>query len=100
MKVAFSDERKVVLAREVTKRFEEFIRGTIDEVLEWLNHERYPWRICHHIVEGNETIDDEENPWNNWTLKDDVESVMANERRYPVKKQSRNSHLLEKYLNG
>lgn len=31
----FGEERKVVLAREVTKRYEEFIRGTAKEVLNW-----------------------------------------------------------------
>lgn len=29
------DERKVVLARELTKRYEEFIRGTIGEIVLW-----------------------------------------------------------------
>lgn len=31
----FGPERQVVLARELTKRYEEFIRGTAEEVLEW-----------------------------------------------------------------
>lgn len=84
MKDAFSDERKIVLAREVTKRFEEFIRGTIGEVLEWLNHEKIRGEFV-IIVEGNETVDDEESPWDNWTLKEHVESVMAN-KALPSKK--------------
>ncbi|MCM6833684.1 16S rRNA (cytidine(1402)-2'-O)-methyltransferase [Leuconostoc mesenteroides] len=29
------DERRIVLARELTKRYEEFIRGTIDELVSW-----------------------------------------------------------------
>ncbi|MGB3100632.1 MAG: 16S rRNA (cytidine(1402)-2'-O)-methyltransferase, partial [Psychrobacillus psychrotolerans] len=28
--------RKIVLARELTKKFEEFLRGTIDEAVEWV----------------------------------------------------------------
>lgn len=31
----FGPDRQVVLARELTKRYEEFIRGTAEEVLEW-----------------------------------------------------------------
>lgn len=30
-------ERKVVLARELTKRYEEFLRGTLQDALEWAN---------------------------------------------------------------
>ena len=29
--------RKVVLCRELTKKFEEFIRGNLEEVMEWAN---------------------------------------------------------------
>ncbi len=29
------DDRRVVLARELTKRYEEFLRGTTQELVEW-----------------------------------------------------------------
>lgn len=35
MVTVFGAERAVVLARELTKRYEEFIRGTLAEVLQW-----------------------------------------------------------------
>ena len=39
-KEVFGEQTKIVLARELTKKFEEFIRGTIKEVLEqMLNRE-------------------------------------------------------------
>ena len=28
--------RQIVLARELTKKFEEFLRGTIDEAVSWV----------------------------------------------------------------
>lgn len=35
MAEVFGDQRRVVLARELTKRYEEFTRGTLAEVLSW-----------------------------------------------------------------
>lgn len=44
--------RTVGLARELTKRFEEYIRGTVDEVNEWLATRGVKGECC-IIVEGN-----------------------------------------------
>ncbi|GEK92024.1 16S rRNA (cytidine(1402)-2'-O)-methyltransferase [Alkalibacterium kapii] len=77
MKEVFGEKRQIVLAREVTKRFEEFIRGTIKEVLEWLNNEKIRGEFV-VIVEGNENSETEEKAWANWTLKEHVEFVMEN----------------------
>lgn len=79
MEDVFGSERKVVLAREVTKRFEEFIRGTIEEVIEWLSNENIRGEFV-LIVEGNEDADtDEDKIWENWTLKEHVEQIMENQ---------------------
>lgn len=43
--------RRAVLARELTKRYEEFVRGTIDELLEWLREGEARGEFC-LIVEG------------------------------------------------
>ncbi|QRG70400.1 16S rRNA (cytidine(1402)-2'-O)-methyltransferase [Brevibacillus choshinensis] len=43
--------RRGVLARELTKRYEEFVRGTIDELLEWLREGEARGEFC-LIVEG------------------------------------------------
>ncbi|OJF92217.1 16S rRNA methyltransferase [Alkalibacterium sp. 20] len=78
MSNVFGAERKLVLAREVTKRFEEFIRGTVEEVVEWLNNEKIRGEFV-VIVEGNEDADTEEDKvWENWTLKEHVEFIMEN----------------------
>ncbi|WP_412988679.1 16S rRNA (cytidine(1402)-2'-O)-methyltransferase [Pediococcus siamensis] len=36
MAAIFGDERQVVLCRELTKKFEEFLRGTLNEALTWI----------------------------------------------------------------
>ncbi|MER2064579.1 MAG: rRNA (cytidine-2'-O-)-methyltransferase, partial [Alkalibacterium sp.] len=75
----FGAERKLVLAREVTKRYEEFVRGTMAEVYEWLSNENIRGEFV-IIVEGNEHAEtEEEKLWEGWTLKEHVEYVMENE---------------------
>lgn len=37
IRVAVGDDRQLVLCRELTKRYEEFIRGTVGEILAWLD---------------------------------------------------------------
>lgn len=51
----FSAERQVVLARELTKRYEEFLRGTIAELVAWAtsNEVRGEFVV---IVSGNDQI--------------------------------------------
>jgi 16S rRNA (cytidine1402-2'-O)-methyltransferase len=43
--------RKVAICRELTKKFEEFIRGTLEEILEWANQDEIRGEFC-LIVEG------------------------------------------------
>lgn len=50
------DERKVSVARELTKKYEEFLRGTLGELLQWVNDSEIKGEFC-LIVEGsNEEI--------------------------------------------
>ncbi|WP_091529911.1 16S rRNA (cytidine(1402)-2'-O)-methyltransferase [Alkalibacterium subtropicum] len=79
MQAVYGSERKIVLAREVTKRFEEFIRGTMEEVCEWLSNENIRGEFV-IIVEGNEHAETlEDKVWESWTLKEHVSFVMENE---------------------
>ncbi|WP_208560240.1 16S rRNA (cytidine(1402)-2'-O)-methyltransferase [Marinilactibacillus kalidii] len=73
-------ERKIVLARELTKRYEEFIRGTISEVSEWAQNEQIRGEFC-VILEGNANpvSENETAEWQNWTIKEHVEQVMDTE---------------------
>ncbi len=78
MEKVFGSQRQIVLAREVTKRFEEFIRGTSKEISEWLSNENIRGEFV-VIVEGNEDAEAEEDKiWENWTLKEHVDFIMEN----------------------
>ncbi|RIW29884.1 16S rRNA (cytidine(1402)-2'-O)-methyltransferase [Bacillus salacetis] len=56
--------RSIVLSRELTKKFEEFIRGSLEEALEWCSEGEVRGEFC-LIVEGNphKETDVEESFW-------------------------------------
>lgn len=68
--------RRIVLARELTKKFEEFIRGTVEEVMEWANtHEIRGEFVV--IIEGTtEEIVEDEATWANLSIKEHVQFVI------------------------
>ncbi len=80
MKDVFGEDRSVTLARELTKKYEEFVRGTLSEVTKWAqtNQVRGEFVI---IVEGNMNppTNDHEPEWLDWTEKEHVEFLMASE---------------------
>ncbi|MGE6379401.1 16S rRNA (cytidine(1402)-2'-O)-methyltransferase [Peribacillus muralis] len=51
-------DRHIVLCRELTKKFEEFIRGTISEALTWATDSEIRGEFC-LIIEGGQLPDDE-----------------------------------------
>lgn len=56
--------RQIVLARELTKKFEEFLRGTIDEAVEWVEQSEIRGEFC-IVIEGSqeEEVEFEDKPW-------------------------------------
>lgn len=44
--------RRAAIARELTKRFEEYVRGTLDELLDWAEQKEMKGEFC-LVVEGN-----------------------------------------------
>jgi 16S rRNA (cytidine1402-2'-O)-methyltransferase len=67
--------RSICLSRELTKKFEEFIRGNIDEVIQWSEENEIRGEFC-IIVEGtdeNEISTDENLWWSELTIMDHVE---------------------------
>ncbi|WP_208587360.1 16S rRNA (cytidine(1402)-2'-O)-methyltransferase [Gracilibacillus suaedae] len=66
--------RQVAIARELTKRYEEFIRGTLPEIAEWIADKSIKGECC-IVVEG---IKDhpQTNWWTDLTLKEHVEKVI------------------------
>lgn len=73
------ESRKLVLCRELTKRYEEFIRGTATEALEWAQNTEIRGEFC-LIVEGNSEgslFPEEDDSWQDLTVKEHVELLMA-----------------------
>ncbi|MGM9928015.1 MAG: 16S rRNA (cytidine(1402)-2'-O)-methyltransferase [Bacillus sp. (in: firmicutes)] len=65
--------RKIVLCRELTKKFEEFIRGDVEGALQWAQENEIRGEFC-LIVEGNstETLPTEEKWWEELTIVEHV----------------------------
>ena len=47
--------RRIVLARELTKRFEEFLRGTLEEAVVWVESNEIRGEFC-IVIEGGDGI--------------------------------------------
>lgn len=58
-------DRQAVLARELTKRYEEFIRGSLSELIEWLESGEARGEFC-VVVEGYLATDGEDESEANW----------------------------------
>ncbi|WP_313237617.1 16S rRNA (cytidine(1402)-2'-O)-methyltransferase [Sporosarcina ureae] len=73
----FGDERKIVMARELTKRFEELLRGTIAEAVEWAESNEIRGEFC-LVVEGNQNVQHEVATawWTDLSIKEHVEHVI------------------------
>jgi 16S rRNA (cytidine1402-2'-O)-methyltransferase len=70
-------DRKVSLCRELTKRYEEFIRGTLSEVLEWASNDEVRGEFC-IILEGNgERVEDTEIWWEQLSVIDHIEHYIS-----------------------
>lgn len=70
-------ERRISICRELTKRHEEFIRGTLSEVLHWCEEGTVKGEFC-LVVEGRtETLDKEEKWWENLSVTQHVEHYVA-----------------------
>ncbi|WP_307258225.1 16S rRNA (cytidine(1402)-2'-O)-methyltransferase [Oikeobacillus pervagus] len=66
--------RKIVLCRELTKKFEEFLRGNIQEALEWAKNEKILGEFC-LIIEGSREEFEEGDAsawWSDFTIVDHV----------------------------
>ncbi|MGI2329713.1 16S rRNA (cytidine(1402)-2'-O)-methyltransferase [Planococcus sp. YIM B11945] len=77
----FGNDRKIVLAREVTKKFEEFLRGTVEEAVMWTDENEIRGEFC-IIIEGNDSPDVVENEkwWEGLTVEEHVNEVMEKKK--------------------
>lgn len=70
--------RKIVLARELTKKFEEFLRGTIHEAINWANENIIRGEFC-IIIEGTQNSEEENDNqayWSNLSVAEHVTYLM------------------------
>lgn len=74
---SFGGERRIVLAREVTKKFEEFLRGTVEQAVEWAETNEVRGEFC-LVIEGNSSPDPIETStwWEQLSLPEHVGAVM------------------------
>ena len=74
----FGEDRQLVLAREVTKRFEEFVRGNAKEAMDWSLKTDLRGEFV-VIVAGNDQVK-EETYWEDWTILEHIEYKMTFEK--------------------
>ncbi len=69
--------RQITLARELTKKFEEFLRGSMEEAITWANDNEIRGEFC-VVVEGNTSgeVEEEENYWTDMTLDEHVNYII------------------------
>lgn len=78
--------RNIVLARELTKKFEEFLRGTVEEAIQWTKDNDVRGEFCLILdgVEEAEEIKEEDPYWADMTIKEHVDWLM-NEKQITSK---------------
>ena len=72
--------RQVSIARELTKRFEEYIRGSVQEVQEWLETGMVKGEFC-IVIDGNDDVNDPDaNWWEELSVEEHVQFIIKNEQ--------------------
>ncbi|KRM00227.1 16S rRNA (cytidine(1402)-2'-O)-methyltransferase [Liquorilactobacillus satsumensis] len=79
---SFGGKRQIVLCRELTKKFEEFLRGTLDEALAWAESEQIRGEFC-LIIAGNQQVQQPASPESILPLADQVELLIATQGYKP-----------------
>ncbi|MBF4502305.1 16S rRNA (cytidine(1402)-2'-O)-methyltransferase [Savagea sp. SN6] len=78
-------ERRIVLARELTKRYEQWIRGTVDEVVEWAEEGEVRGEFC-LILEGISEDDEavlQAEWWESLSVVEHVDEMIQRENLKP-----------------
>lgn len=76
--------RRITLARELTKKFEEYVRGSLYELKEWVSSEEIRGEFV-LIVEGSNEIEIETITtwWQEFSIEEHVNAYMKNENLKP-----------------
>ncbi|MBP1042076.1 16S rRNA (cytidine(1402)-2'-O)-methyltransferase [Vagococcus sp. BWB3-3] len=81
MVAVFGEERQGSLCRELTKLHEEYIRGTLGEILSYLLENEIKGECC-ILVAGfaGELVAETENDWSDWSILEHIEEEMSQNR--------------------
>lgn len=82
--IVLGSKRKIVLARELTKKFEEFLRGTIAEAIVWANENDIRGEFC-LVIEGNPLADEESEHsyWDDMSVVEHIDYLIEKENLIP-----------------
>jgi len=83
--------RNIVLARELTKRFEEFLRGTLEEAIDWAQSNTIRGEFC-IVLDGNDGTSAESSEdawWEGLSISEHVDALI-NEKGIRSKEAIRN----------
>lgn len=78
MQSIMDGSRRIVLARELTKKFEEFLRGSINEAVEWAEQSEIRGEFC-IVIEGNSEVEKEQDGkawWNDLSIEQHVNHII------------------------
>ncbi|WP_087974014.1 16S rRNA (cytidine(1402)-2'-O)-methyltransferase [Oceanobacillus rekensis] len=78
--------RRIAIARELTKRFEEFVRGTTEELITWAEENEMRGEFVIIVEGGNESTEDQADPdwWEELSVVDHVDYYIR-EKSYSSK---------------
>lgn len=77
MAEVLGEDRPAVLARELTKRYEEFSRGSLGELQDWFNDHQARGEFV-ILVAGNPHPQEQESPASDLTLREQVDREIVN----------------------
>lgn len=82
LELVLGSDRQIVLARELTKKFEEFLRGSISEAVEWAANNEIRGEFC-IVIEGSsvEELEEEQTYWDNMSVVEHIDYLIENENR-------------------
>ncbi|EUJ28833.1 tetrapyrrole methylase [Listeria floridensis FSL S10-1187] len=72
-------EREVSLCRELTKYYEEYLRGTVEEALAWAASETVRGEFCIVVSGSSDTPAEQPSWWTDLSLKEHVEAIIERE---------------------
>lgn len=76
-------DRKVVLAREISKKFEEYLRGSLSEAVEWASANEARGEFVIVVEKGDSSKKASENWWAEMTVADHVEKYISDKNISP-----------------